>query len=100
MTEIRGGKEEKRTWFGGARVIEGGRVRSRSLGQIGVQVVPGQEESYSEDFGVASGPIMGDLALASLGPTRAERAIQEARARAARADAALERLGIKPRRGL
>jgi hypothetical protein len=63
-----------------------------------VEVIPAADEGYSERLGSMVGPITGDVALASLGTTQAERATLRAQARAARADAALARLDIRAAR--
>jgi hypothetical protein len=95
MTRIRGQKVSESNWFGAACIDEGGQTRTRSLGSIRGEVIPAAEEEYSVRLGIVVGPITGDIALASLGTTQAERATLRADAQAARVDAALARLGIR-----
>jgi hypothetical protein len=97
MSAIWGRSETKNTWYDGVLVAEGGQTRSRFVGSMRAEVVPGYDESYSEKLGVVNGPLGGDVALSRLGPTQAERVTLQAQARAAHVDATLKALGIRRR---
>ena len=81
------------------RCVQGAPTRHRPLGQMRVQVIPAGGEDFSEPLGSIAGSITGDVALAHLGPTPAERAtLRAAHARAAEGEATLASFGIRPRR--
>ena len=100
MSAIRGASKPTNTWFGGACVAHGGPSRTRSLGTIWGGSLGGHtmDEDFSEPLGVMKGPLSGEIALGQLGRTAAERADDRARTRAARVDATLAGLGIRPGR--
>jgi hypothetical protein len=99
-TTIRGGRQLRSTWFGGACVARGGPARTRSLGSMWGGSLGGHtvDEDFGEHLGVMKGPLSGDIALGHLGRTAAERADDRARAESARVDATLASLGVRPRR--
>jgi hypothetical protein len=61
MSQIWGSSETTNNWYDGVLVAEGGQTRSRSLGTMRADVVPGCDESDSEMLGVMVGPSRGTL---------------------------------------
>ena len=99
MSTLWGDKKTKSEWFGGACVAYGERPQTRSLGRIYGERLGGpiESEPFSEPLGLMTLPVAGDIALGHLGRTAAERADDRARDRAARVDATLASLGVRPR---
>jgi hypothetical protein len=100
VSAIRGASKPQSKWFGGACVARGGPDRTRSLGTIWGGSLGGHtvDDDFSEPLGVMKGPLSGEIALGQLGRTAAERADDRVRAQAARVDATLASLGVRPRR--